>query len=215
MSSTHKSRKRPLSDEVNKFIMDFPDLIYDGSKIKCLVCNTYLMCWSKTHCKEHVSSSKHNNNKINRQQFIHELCVTMIVCTLPFTLLSNDSFISFWNKYANQTLPSTTTLRRNLPSVRKQVENKIKAELKNKKLWLCVDETTDSKKQSVVNVMARNMEPHQPTSSILLASRRLEQCNAEKISEVLLDTLEKFKLSKDQVLMFMTDGAATMCSVDS
>lgn len=133
MSSTHKLRKRPLPDEVNKFIMNFPDLIYDVSKIKCLLCNAYVMCWSKAHCEEHGSSSKHSNNKINRQQFIHELCVTMILCTLPFTLLSNYSFISFWNKYANQTLPITTTLRKNVPSVRKQVENKIKIALKNKK----------------------------------------------------------------------------------
>lgn len=94
--------------------------------------------------------------------------------------------------------------------MRDDIESNIKSDLKNKKLWLCVDETTDSKKNSVVNTIVRTLEPLQPSTPLLLASKRLEKCTSEAILKVLLNTLTKFNLSTDQVLMLMTDGAATM-----
>ncbi|KAJ8942462.1 hypothetical protein NQ318_002676, partial [Aromia moschata] len=52
----------------------------------------------------------------------------------------------FWNKYCPQMpLPSGRTLRKYVPTAREDVINKIKCVLKNARLWLCIDETTDLK----------------------------------------------------------------------
>lgn len=71
----------------------------------------------------------------------------LTVCNLPFTILDREEFRQFWHTYCPEwKLPSRTKLRNYVPSVRDDIENNIKSDLNNKKLWLCVDETTDSKK---------------------------------------------------------------------
>ncbi|GJQ74491.1 hypothetical protein Trydic_g21360 [Trypoxylus dichotomus] len=205
-----------MSDKVNKFISEFPDLMYDGAKIKCLVCDRPLLCWTKYDCRRHVNSAQHKCKETGVQpnsQFLFDLSLTMITCNVPFHLLNNESFHLFWKRYANRKLPSRTTLRNYVPFARDEIENRIKSVLRDKKLWLCVDKTTDCKKNSIVNVIVRTMEPHKPSPSILLASKRVQRCTAEVISKVVLNALEKFELSRNQLLMFVTDDATNMHSV--
>lgn len=72
-------------------------------------------------------------------------------------LLDQEPFVSFWSKYFNHTLPSRTSVKIIRSPARNHVERRIEAELKHKKLWLCVDETPNRQKNSVVNVMVRTM----------------------------------------------------------
>ncbi|GJQ81798.1 hypothetical protein Trydic_g340 [Trypoxylus dichotomus] len=110
-------------------------------------------------------------------------------------------------------LPSRKTLQMHTPAVRQKIENTMISELHNKKLWLCMDLMTDRKQNSIVNVIVRTLQPSKPSSSFLLASKRLQRCSGKAITMVVLNALEKFHLSRDQVLMFVTAGAATMHSV--
>lgn len=45
---------------------------------------------------------------------------------------------------------------------------------------------------------------------MLLASKRLNKCTSEAILTVVLNTLIKFRLSTEQVLILMTNDDATM-----
>ncbi|KAI4466626.1 hypothetical protein MML48_2g00006965 [Holotrichia oblita] len=211
--------KKPLSSKlVNRFIENHPSLSYNGVNVKCLVCNIYINHITKSNLQRHVDSARHKDRNTGADtkydEFLFDLCTMMVVCNLPFTLLRNRSFISSLKKYGNVDLPSCTHLRRYLKSVRVRLENKIKADLKNKKVWLSVDETTDDRrKRSVLHVMVRKMEPNQSSSSILLASRQIQECTAPVILKVMLNTLDKFEISTDQILMLVTDDGATMLSV--
>ncbi|KAJ8947344.1 hypothetical protein NQ318_002870 [Aromia moschata] len=218
MSTPRKGRKRPFADRVHTFIGDFPDLCYDGSQIWCDVCNIPLMCWDIYDCKRHVNSVAHLQKSgvsprtrsiytVETLTGIYSLAIYIIALAImifqkspetrqllnlksPPCILENKSFKEFWNKYSEVKLPSRTAL------------------------WLCVDETTDRKKHYIVNVLVYVMDTTKPTSPLLLASKRLQKCTAEAITHMILETLENFQLLTSQVLLFVTDGAATMLSVD-
>lgn len=57
--------------------------------------------------------------------------------------------------------------------------NNIKSELKNKKVCLCLNESTDHEKKSVLNVIICIIGSHKPTLLILLPSKRQEKCTNE------------------------------------
>ena len=50
--------------------------------------------------------------------------------------------------------------------------------------------------------------PNQSLSAYLLASKRVIKCTAEEILKVVLDSFNKLEISTNQLLMFMSDGAA-------
>ncbi|KAJ8939229.1 hypothetical protein NQ318_015187 [Aromia moschata] len=217
MSYVRKAKKRPYADRVNKFIRDFPDLLYDGAKIYCKLCEKALMCWDKRDCRNHVNTSQHRSRKQvlpSKTGFLFDLLFTMIACNLPLRLLDATPFRDFWNKYNPELkLPSARKARKHVPPLREEVERQIKSKLNNQRLWLCVDETTDCKKNYIVNVIVRVLDPCKPTYPLLLASKRLQDCTDATITRVVLDTLEHFQISTSQVLMFMSDGTKTMCKV--
>ncbi|KAI4460321.1 hypothetical protein MML48_6g00006374 [Holotrichia oblita] len=214
MLNSRRIKKRPVVYQVNKFIGEFADLKYNGVKVICTVCDKPLMCWGKTDCRRHVNSAQHKYKKSGlspKTEFNLELIFMLMTCNLPFTLLNQQEFQRFWNMYSSKRkLPGRSTLQTYVPFVQEEIKKKIKSELGNKPLWLCVDEMIDIKKNSIVNVIARSLDPHKSSSSILLASKRLENCTSESVSNLILDTLGKFQLSTNQVLILLTNGGNIM-----
>ncbi|KRT79192.1 hypothetical protein AMK59_8653 [Oryctes borbonicus] len=214
MLDVQKHRRRPSLENVKKYIGEFPDLYYDGAKIVCKVCDKPLFGWHKYDCIKHVNSIQHTNRKSgvpSREPFMLDLLSMFLQCGLQLRLLDKKPFNDFWNKYnSNWELPSRTTLRRYLPSLREDNEKNIKGVVKGKQLWLSVDETIDRKKNSIAHVMVRVLDPFQPNFPILLASKRIQKCTSEAITKVVLDTLQKFEVSPSQLLMFMSNGTAIM-----
>lgn len=216
MSHVGKGKKRPFADAVNKFIGEFPDLYYNynSATIMCKVCDRDLMCWDKRDCRRHVNSVQHRNKKSGvplTAEFMFDLQLMLTACNVPLHILDKQPFRDFWNKYNPElALPSRAALCNYLPTAHEDIVGKLKCILKNTQLWLCVDETTDYKKNSVVNVIVRVLDPLKPTFPLLLVSKRLTECTGQTITRVILETFEKFELSTNQVLIFVTNGAATM-----
>ncbi|KAI4462237.1 hepatocellular carcinoma-associated antigen [Holotrichia oblita] len=217
MSRIESSNKRPLVDKVKAFIGDYTDLKYDGAKIICLICDKPLMCWSKTDCRKHVNTLEHTNKKRgvpSTTQFKLDLTCMFQACNLPFVLVEQQPFLKFWHKYnPHRKLPTRATLRSYVPAVREGIENKIKSELAGKYLWLSVGDRKDIKKNCVVNVIVRVLDPFKSSPPLLLASKRVEKCSSEVITKLVLDTLKKFNISPNQLLMFVDDGSVNNGSV--
>lgn len=66
------------------------------------------------------------------------------------------------------------------------------------------------KNQKLVNILARILTPNSPAMPYVLGSKRIAQINAETICEQVIETLEKFGIVNDDVLMPATDGAEYM-----
>lgn len=67
---------------------------------------------------------------------------------------------------------SRRTVETNIPTVKEEIKNKMKAELANKNVWLCVDEMTYIIKNSTVNAIVGALGPLH-FSSLLLANKRV------------------------------------------
>ncbi|GJQ74490.1 hypothetical protein Trydic_g21359 [Trypoxylus dichotomus] len=206
-------------DRINKFIGQFPDLKYDGAKIVCLLCNTPFVCRSKRDCFRHVNSQKHKYKKCghrSKDEFALGLIFMLTACNIPFKIVKKEPFRKLWAKYSpGHVLPSESTLRNYLPFARQKTENSIKAALKEKKLWLSCDETTDCKRNYILSITVRTLEPLQYSSPLLLANKRLSHRTGDAIHNVIRSTLEKFELTPNQVMMFVTDATTSMLRAGS
>ncbi|KAJ8941331.1 hypothetical protein NQ318_004775 [Aromia moschata] len=213
---SRKPKKLLYAHQVNKFIGEFGDLFYDAPTVMCKVCDKSLMCWSKYDCTRHVQSVQHQKKKQGvplKTQFLFDLLVMLIACNIPFHTLDKQAFRRFWDKYNPQIkLPSRASLSNHVPTVRGFIIDKLKCRLQNRRLWLCIDETTDRQKNHIVNIIVRVLDPRRATFPLLLASKRLAECTGNTITRVVLETLEQFELSTSQVVMFVTDSDPTMLS---
>ncbi|KAI4466612.1 hypothetical protein MML48_2g00006966 [Holotrichia oblita] len=216
MPRTGNSLTHPMWNTVRKFIYNFPELTYDGCRVRCTVCNVALICRRRRDCELHLNTKTHRNKRDGgpeKRRFYSDLCLALISCNIPFAILDRTAFIAFWKRYAECELPSRTSLRNCLSFAREDIERRIKSELNDKKLWLCVDETIDRKRQTVVNVMVRTMEPHRPSPAILLASKRFKKCSGNQILKVVLNSMSKLEISPQQIMMFVSEGDANMLSL--
>lgn len=92
------SEKRPSIYKVQKFIGKFPNLIHDGTKLICKVCDNTFVFRNKFECKQHVHSTAHENKKAVR---LNRLCAMyrLISQSINFCTLFN-------NKESNWRLPT-------------------------------------------------------------------------------------------------------------
>ncbi|KAF2882297.1 hypothetical protein ILUMI_23862, partial [Ignelater luminosus] len=106
-----------VTDELNKFVRDFGSNISsnDGSVLFCKVCE-----------------------KLN----FRLACVS---AGIPLWKLENPSLRTFLEKYVKEKLPSESTLRKNgLDCAYQGIMEEIQTYMKDKKIWLSLDETTDA-----------------------------------------------------------------------
>ncbi|KAJ8934951.1 hypothetical protein NQ318_021207 [Aromia moschata] len=102
-----------------------------------------------------------------------DLLLILSACDVSLNVLDKQPFREFWNKYIPEMLlPGCTTSRSYLPTVRSYLLKGIRSALKNTRLWLCIDETTDCKKHYILNVILRVLDPRKYTRPLLLASKK-------------------------------------------
>jgi len=92
-----------------------------------------------------------------------------------------------------------------LPKVYNQEIEKLNVLLKNEKICIIVDETTDTCGRAAVNVIFtfKNQTKLVATEYVIVA-------NNTTISQIILSSLQKYQISFDDVLLFITDNASYM-----
>jgi len=85
-----------------------------------------------------VSNSK-------KSSFNKDLCSTMLSVNIPLNKLSNIQFKDFLEKYTGKQIPAINTLRKDyVDEIYSETMNKIRNAITGKKIWVSIDETTDS-----------------------------------------------------------------------
>lgn len=209
-------RRRGLlnATSVNKFLKQFPTLIYTGTIIHCTVCQIDILPHGVFVCKRHVNSKKHILNvkrDIPYYKFLYDFIFMLSVCNIPQNVVDNEEFRRFWRKYIPEwKLPTRRTLQVRLPTIKSTIMEHIAAELKNKKIWLTVDETTDARRNCILNILVRTLKSDEASVPLLLSSTILQNTNAEIIAETVKNTCGKFNISVTQLSMIVTDGGSNM-----
>ncbi|GJQ82680.1 hypothetical protein Trydic_g19695 [Trypoxylus dichotomus] len=136
------------------------------------------------------------------------------VCNVPQTIVEQEMFRPFWEKYVPAwKLPTRSQLRRHFPRVKFQVTNTVRNIIKDQNVWINVDETTDANKNSVINVIVRTLKFDGPSIPFVMCSKRLQNSNVKTIVKVIKDAVNVFGVQRNQLRMFVTNGARNMVEV--
>ena len=96
-------------------------------------------------------------------------CASKCQYGIPIWKLENDVFKSFLEKYTGFVVPDESTIRKT--HVEKHYFStlkRIREEVGDNKLWLSVDECTDSTGMQIANLIIGTMEPDKTSNIFLL-----------------------------------------------
>ena len=97
---------------------------------------------------------------------------------IPLTKLNIPIFHDFLNKHTKQIFPEESTLRKNyIYQCYKNTIIKIRDYVRNKNVWVSIDETIDVEERYVANAIIGILDVNNPRKIFLLNSEVLEKAN--------------------------------------
>lgn len=145
--------------------------------------------------------------------FAQDLCEMMVSCDIPLYKLRSDKLRGFLDKYTTEAVPCETTLRNSyVPQMLTTLIDKIKDQVKDQFVWVSIDETTDSLKNKVINVVMGILsnDPEKAKKKFLLdVTIALDTVDNEIIVRAYEKAIAKLgsDFNKNSVLLFLTDAA--------
>jgi len=222
---------------LNSFVNYFGKEVFstDGYVLFCKICEVKVAADKKFTVEQHISRNKHINGvelkKKHQQQstskiqqlitepskkssFNHDLCHALLSANIPLQKLQNEAFKHFLEKYTNKIIPDESTLRKGYVfQCYLDTINKIRSYVENKKIWVTLDETTDTEGRYVANVVVGTLELNGPGKHFLINTEVLEKVNHSTISKLFDRSLQIIwpnGIKHDQVLLLLSDAAPYM-----
>jgi hypothetical protein len=204
---------------------------YDGTNVACTVCLQKLVRHKRSELLQHISTMKHQKalrkaSDVEQAQaaadfgdkklstFCADLCKTLLEADIPLNKLAHPSFRQFIEKYTKRRCPVQSTLRKNyIYPIYNQKMQTIREEIGESKIWVQIDETTDSMGRAVANVVVGTLDPLKTYKSFLLTSEVLSKANSDTISQLFMSALSLLwpsGIRYDFVLLYLSDAAAYM-----
>lgn len=202
-----------------------------NGKLLCQACGDSFLAVQKSQVDQHLNTAKHRRNfeKWNGSaqrvlssasfkkvdSFKEDLCLALIAADIPFHKLDNPTFRNFLTDYTNYVIPDRKTLSNNyLRPLYDNVIARIREDLQDKRIWVSMDEATDSAGRFVVNVIVGELSPESPTNcSYLLTSTFVDNANHSTMSCAFNDAMGVLwpdGIKYSNVLLLVTDAAKYM-----
>ncbi|KAF0723495.1 Uncharacterized protein FWK35_00031639 [Aphis craccivora] len=217
------------------FVIEFGESVFsmDNLILFCKICNVKVASEKRFSIIQHLKTDKHirsaarleknktnnvqqlvTNQKSKLSEFNSDLCKTLLSANIPLYKLKNTHFKSFLEKYMQRDIPDESTLRKYyLNDCYNQTMDKIRVTVQDKKIWVSIDETTDSNGRYVANVIIGTLEIDCPGEIMLLTSKVLEKVNHSTIAKLFdrsMALLWPNGVQHDDVLLFVSDAAPYM-----
>ena len=196
----------------------------------CQACYCAVNSDRKSHVDQHLKTSNHLikvkefkskqtsvQPMLQRKQtdFKSGLCEFLVTCNIPFDRVSRPGFKKFFEKYIKFDIPEKTSLWRTYlkPLYMNSIE-KIRNEMKDQYIWLQIDETEDSRKKKVVNVIIGALnEDQSQCKKYLIDMRFVDRANNTTIAQAVTDALAILwpeGIKYDKFLVLITDAVNYM-----
>lgn len=227
--------KTTQAEKLSQYVRQFPTFKTDGKILFCKVCNKSVTADKMFTIKQHLSTTRHlelanKNNLTNitqtligecstsqdkNVQFAEDLCSALVSADIPLYKIRNKNIISFLEKYTEYKVPSETTLRnKHLRNLYTSTLDHIKTCIKNRYLWISIDETTDATGRYVANVIIGILDSDDllAKQKFLLNTALLEKANHNTIARLFEDSIKILgeSFNRDMILLFITDAAPYM-----
>ncbi|KAL4135075.1 hypothetical protein QTP88_006732 [Uroleucon formosanum] len=150
----------------------------------------------------------------SRNEFLTDMCYTLVATNIPFNKLQSTPFKNFLQKYVNQNIPDESRLRKNyLKICFESTLKKIREKLTNNFIYIMVYETTDSRGLYICSLIVGILHPEIMPTSFLISCKELKKTNYETVSRFVNDSLMEFfgdTLFQEKILLFISDAAPYM-----
>lgn len=230
--------KQSVSSRLQNFVTEFGSNIFktDGKILFCNVCEVKVNGDRRFVVTQHINTDKHkrivkkNENLPNTEiqqlvtknpkkcLFSLDLCKALMSANIPLYKINHPQFKYFLEKYTAKEIPSDTALRKNyMNDVYEETMTNIRENVKGRKLWVSIDETTDSEGRYIANVVIGTLETHSPGKIYLLTSEDLEKANFSTIVKLFdhsMFLLWPNGIQHNDVLLFLTDAALYMVKAE-
>lgn len=227
--------KQCATNRLNSFVLEYGTDIFktDGSILFCKLCEVKVNSDRKFVVTQHVNTEKHKRAVIRKNDkntnseiqqlvtntpkkclFSHELCKALLSANVPLYKISNPQLKSFLGKYTSREIPSDSALRKTyVNDIYEETMKNIREKIKGNKIWVSIDETTDSEGRYVANVIIGTLNTDAPGKTYLLTTEVLEKANYSTIVKLFdhsMFVLWPNGIRHDDVLLFVTDAAPYM-----
>lgn len=132
---------------------------------------------------------------------------------IPLWKLANESLRDFLKNYTKRNIPDESTLRKNyIPMIFDETIEKIRLKVATNDIFLMIDETTDSCKRNIANVLVGILNGEK-SDSMLLMVKILERTNHSTILQTIMDSLTRLwpdGIKYDRFKLLVTDQARYM-----
>jgi hypothetical protein len=215
-----------LSAIVNEFGSVFEQ---DDSDVVCKLCGESFNNPRRCVLLRHIESNRHKKlvtkqatntntptplNEKKLSTYNSDLCRALIEADIPLYKLQHKSFREFLEKYTKRPCPDESTVRKNyVSSIYMEKLEKIRSEIMDSKIWISIDETTDSMGRAVANVVVGTLDPKKEPKSYVLACEVLQSVNSESIANLFIASLKLLwpsGIRHNSVLLYLSDAAAYM-----
>lgn len=227
--------KPSCSYRLHGFVSEFGNDTFstDGLILFCNYCGTRVSSDRRFTVEQHLKTAKHvrsatSKKKIkihspqlvsfitasNKSPFYTDMCRAFLAANIPLNSVSNTVFRNFLTKYTGKEIPDEFTLCNNyLTDCYEETLMHIRNEVFGNKIWVSIDETTDSEGRYVANVIIGILEKDRFGKIFLLNSEELEKVNFSTISKLFdksMFLLWPKGIHHDDVLLFVTDDIPYM-----
>ncbi|CAB5359086.1 unnamed protein product [Rhizophagus irregularis] len=201
------------------------DFFADNGKLMCRFCDHSINFQTKNTITAHIGSKTHirNKNEKKEQQIKKRQPTIQTILNASKTAVNNlvDAFVTadiplekidklqnWLRKNCNEGgfIPKSDTLRRDyLPKLFEDHVNQLKEYFRGRQVSIIIDETTDSKARSVVNILFS----YNGVTKLVHVDY-LENVNNCTIGQLLIQTLVQWGISFDLPQLIASDSAAYM-----
>lgn len=152
---------------------------------------------------------------LGETEFVKDLTEALLAADIPIDKINRPQFKNFLNKYTNEIIPSDTTIRlKGIPNAYNRIWEKIRSAIRNKYIWVAIDETVDYKRRCVVNVIVGilSQDKEESEKKYLLLSDMAERVNGGTIFQLFQTALRNVDQDFDfsRVILFLSDAAPYM-----
>ena len=155
-----------------------------------------------------IEDNKENNSQ---KQFNLDLCLFLISLNIAFNKVNDKRFRDFVEKYTGNLVPHGSVLSRYyLPKVYNKTMEYIRQNVSDDRIWISIDQMTDSQQRHVSNVTVGSMEASKSSKSFLLSCEFLEKVNSHTVVQNVFNALIKLwpnGIKYDHLLLIITDAA--------
>ena len=131
---------------------------------------------------------------------------------IPVHKLEHPSIRELFTKYftVNSDLPSTSFVRNQLSVLSGELFEKIKGRLKNKKVGVLADESSDTELRYFFQIMFVELDVFSECKPYLVDTVFLTEANFQTVSQAILKCLNKYCIDYENVLAYGSDNVAYM-----